>query len=154
MRVALGRDFGALAVTQGALRNWLATQDADPYYLDEALAPPTPELGPRRQRRWGNVLLNHISRDPRDQIDGEIEAPAFRGVVQDRAGFAMVWPFAAIELTVVEPDSWKADSLQLCALTALEQETTEELLGVFERILRLIVEGGEGLSTAEIIQRV
>jgi hypothetical protein len=154
MRVALGRDFSALAVTQGALQNWLATQDADPYYLDEALAPPGPELGPRRQRRWGNVLLNHISRDPRDHIDGENESPAFRGVVQDRAGFAMVWPFAAIELTVVEPNSWKADSLQLCALTALERETTEELLGVFERILRLIVEGGVGLSTAAIIQRV
>jgi hypothetical protein len=66
----------------------------------------------------------------------------------------MVWPFAVLEITVVEMDSRKADALQLSLLSNLEQQSTEDFMGVFVQVLRLVVETESKLSAIEIVQQL
>jgi hypothetical protein len=149
MRVPVAAGSDAVTISQCALNNWLATQESDPYYLDGQLIATGPEPTARR-RRWGNVLLNHvINQNP----DGDA-MPSFRGAVEDQSGFAMVWPFAVLEITVVEMDSRKADALQLSLLSNLEQQSTDDFMGVFVQVLRLVVETESKLSAIEIVQQL
>ena len=149
MRVPVAAGSDVATISQCALENWLATHESDPYYLDGQLVPTGPEPMARR-RRWGNVLLNHvINHDP----EGDSVA-SFRGVVEDECGFAMVWPFAALELTVVETDSKKANALHLCVLSTLEWQSTKDFIDVFVRVLRLVVETNSRMSAIEIVQQL
>ncbi|KAK1492897.1 hypothetical protein CABS01_11794 [Colletotrichum abscissum] len=130
IRVPVPAEADIVDISRRAFSNWLTTQESDPYYQDGYLVATGPEAT-ARQRRWGNVLLNHIV----NQKEERQSAAALRGVVEDRCGYAMVWPFAALEMTVVETDSSKADSLQLCILSTLNQRDTEEFMDIFARIL-------------------
>ncbi|KAH8698801.1 hypothetical protein BGW36DRAFT_426490 [Talaromyces proteolyticus] len=149
MRVPVAASADPVAIAQAALKNWIATYESDPYYLDGQLIHTGPEPT-ARQRRWGNVLLNHIYHNP----DKEDSVPSFRGVAEDKCGFAMVWPFAALELTVVETNPKSADSLQLCVLSTLEQQSTEDFIHIFVDVLRAVIETNSRMSAMEIVQQL
>ncbi|KAF4772814.1 hypothetical protein HER10_EVM0008369 [Colletotrichum scovillei] len=150
IRVPVPAEADIVDISRRAFSNWLATQESDPYYQDGYLVATGPEAT-ARQRRWGNVLLNHIVNQ--EEEEGQ-SAAALRGVVEDRCGYAMVWPFAALEMTVVETNSSKADSLQLCILSTLKQRDTEEFMDIFARILEGAVRSHGVSSAKEIVRQV
>ncbi|KAF9769433.1 hypothetical protein IL306_013150 [Fusarium sp. DS 682] len=150
MRVSVSADDHVSTISRSALENWLAMHESDPYYLDGVLIHDGPEPT-ARQRRWGNVLLNHIAPQPKGERPAAV---GFRGVVEDKCGYAMVWPFAVLELAVIETDPVQATSLQFCVLSVLQEQSTMHFLDVFVRILQQVIETDDGVSAKEIVQQV
>lgn len=154
MRTPVSASSDAATISRGALENWLATQESDPYYLDDQLMIATDSGGGAgRRRRWGNVLLNHMVGGGGNQ-EAAAGGASFRSVAQDKCGFAMVWPFATLEISVVEGDAKKADAVELCVMSVLEAESSERFVGVYGRILRMVVEGDGALSAMEIVRQL
>jgi hypothetical protein len=48
--------------------------------------------------------------------------PTFRGAIEGKCGFAIVWGFAALEMMVAESDSTRAKSVQLVVFSILQGE--------------------------------
>lgn len=150
MRVKISATSNPAVIAQSAFDNWLATHESDPYYLDDSPATTVPGSSVK-QRRWGNVLLNHIPDRPNSCEKPEL---CFRSLALDRCGYAKVWPLAALEVTVQEMDSKQANSIRLCVLSTLRSERTLAFMNVFVTILGLILESSHNESAKEIIQRV